>query len=70
MERGNGVMPAAATVAVAAAAPASGAVTRGGGARGRPAKVERSGTDDDGVEADCTYDRGGNRAGVGRVTPP
>jgi hypothetical protein len=63
---------AAALAAVAlagAAAWANETVTYTYDARGRLVKVERSGTVNNGVQAEYTYDKGDNRTNVNVVSP-
>jgi hypothetical protein len=64
------VAGALATAALAgAAAWANETITYTYDARGRLVKVERSGTVNNGVKAEYTYDKGDNRTNVNTVSP-
>lgn len=67
----DGMVPltAVATIAAAAATLAAETVTYTYDARGRLVKVERSGTVNNNVSADYTYDKGDNRTNVNVVSP-
>lgn len=56
-------------VVVAAAAWASETVTYRYDARGRLVKVERTGSVNNGVQADYVYDKGDNRTNVNVISP-
>lgn len=69
MKHGGKIALAAAALAAAAAALASETITYTYDARGRLVKVERSGTVNNGVQAEYTYDKGDNRTNVDTVSP-
>ena len=70
MRHGSKIALAAAALAVtAAAALASETITYTYDARGRLVKVDRSGTVNNGVKAEYTYDKGDNRTNVNVVSP-
>jgi YD repeat-containing protein len=69
MRHGTKAALAAASLVVAAAAVANETVTYTYDARGRLVKVERSGTVNEGVKAEYTYDKGDNRTNVNTVSP-
>jgi uncharacterized protein involved in exopolysaccharide biosynthesis len=69
MKHGGKIALTAAALAAAAAALASETVTYTYDARGRLVKVERSGTVNNGVQAEYEYDKGDNRTNVNVVSP-
>jgi YD repeat-containing protein len=69
MRHGRKAAFAAASLAVTAAALASETITYTYDARGRLVKVERSGSVNNGVRAEYTYDKGDNRTNVNVVSP-
>jgi YD repeat-containing protein len=68
MKHGSKIALAAA-ILVTTAAVASETITYTYDARGRLVKVERSGTVNNGVKAEYTYDKGDNRTNVNTVSP-
>jgi hypothetical protein len=69
MRHGTRAALAAASLAAAAAAVANETITYTYDARGRLVKVERSGTVNNGVQAEYKYDKGDNRTNVNTVSP-
>ena len=69
MGHGTKTALAAAALMAAAAAVANETVTYSYDARGRLVKVERSGTVNNGVQAEYKYDKGDNRTNVNVISP-
>jgi YD repeat-containing protein len=69
MGQGEKAALAAAALMVTAAAAANETITYSYDARGRLVKVERSGTVNNGVQAEYVYDKGDNRTNVNMVSP-